>query len=63
MISMLIKAAIIIVVLVIVGFVIVWALAQVGVVIPQIVIMGVVAVLVLIGLLWLWENRANLFKF
>ncbi len=60
MVEALIKLAILVVVLVIIFFVVTWALGTVGVVIPQFIVVGIVAIMVLIGCLWLWRNRGSL---
>lgn len=60
MVEMLIKFAIIVVILVVIFMAATWALGLVGIVIPQVFIMAIVAILVLVGCLWLWRNRGSM---
>ena len=60
MVEMLLKAAIILVILVVIWFIATWALGLVGIVIPEIVGAAIIAILALVGLLWLWRNRGSL---
>ncbi len=60
MIEALLKFAIIVVILILIYVGATYALGLMGVVIPQIVIMAVIAILILVGCLWLWRNRGSL---
>jgi hypothetical protein len=60
MVEALLKFAIIVVILVVIYVLATWALGTVGIVIPQIVITAFIAILVLVGCLWLWRNRGSL---
>jgi hypothetical protein len=60
MVEMLLRAAIIVVILVVIWVLATWALGMVGITIPPIIAGAVIAILILVGLLWLWKNRGSL---